>query len=94
MKSESFGIFLNLKLSLPTSEWTENREWGSEKNKNKNKMRCDVNKMWCDHSHFGKQRDIRQRVEKKIWWDEMNRICRNEMVRYEIWEMRHETRWM
>jgi hypothetical protein len=31
MKSDSFGIFLNLNLSLPTSEWTENREWGSGK---------------------------------------------------------------
>ena len=37
MKSESFGIFLNLKLSLPTSEWTENREWGSKKDENENK---------------------------------------------------------
>ena len=33
MKSESLGIFLNLNLSLPTSEWTENREWGSDERK-------------------------------------------------------------
>lgn len=35
MKSESFGIFLNLNLSLPTSEWTENLEWGSGNYQNK-----------------------------------------------------------